>query len=304
MNTNELNNIDFQNSTAENVGRVQKLMIECMSSIGYGSHKQIYMQQLKKKREEFFNNQDVWSFLYTHNGINVKICEEAWRISPKKAWEVLQKIEQHKDLYQQVAKVYREKIIDFSNEYDELFDKNPKRFGDIERSVENIARNIVDVNKNSVNEIASFMPVHWNICGGLISSYMYQKNFIDNADLEEELEGVISGEFSSFEDKNFIGAIKKIIQGYVSSDADLNAIGTLSLILEYTNVTAEDLNDLFKMGLVWNGMASYHTTEEKKQLADSTWAKYQSDCQNKIITQSIEEVSGHSQTIFAPVRKI
>lgn len=302
-----IENYDLKNSSPENILLIQKVMVEAMGSIGWGSDKRPYIQQLKEKREEFFNNQDVWGFLYAHNGINLKICEEAWRISPQKAWEVLQNIETHSQLYQQVGKSYRGTLINFSENYDNLFDKKQKRFHDIEKAVENIARKIVDPEIFSQKELCEFMKTSWLMLGGLMSSYTYKKEFVSDEDLEEELEGVITGEMSPMEvgDKNFKEYLKKLIQGYITSGADAKFVSesSLHLILENEDFGEQDLIELFEIGLVFNKTIGRSVTNQQLKMASTAWEKHQSKQQKIMIEQSIEREVGEIENNMSP-RKI
>jgi len=302
-----IENYDLKNSSPENIQRIQKAMVEAMGSIGWGSDKRAYIQQLKEKREEFFNNQDVWDFLYANNGINLKMCEEAWRISPKKAWEVLQNIETHSELYQQVGKSYRMVMINFSRNYDKMFDEKRKRFNDIEKSVENIARKIVDPEIFPPEDLSNFMGTSWlMLVGSLISSYTYRKEFISDDDLEEELEGVIT-EFSpvEVETENFKQYLKKILQEYIKSGADAKFISasSLPLIIENGEFVEQDFIELFDIGLVWSQDIERSVNSHQFKIVSGAWEKHQSRQQKILIEQSLERENGKVENNTSP-RKI
>ena len=309
MSVDDLDNIDFQNTTPQNIQRVQKMMYECMKHRGGPVQKSEYLKKLQEKREGFYNNPKIWEYLYLNNGVDLQMAQSAWFIGPKKAWEVLQGVERHPEVYNQVAKEYRSQLVSFSREYDELFLKKREKFKKIEEYVENIARNVMDETKNSKEDIHFFIQNDWGYCYNLIQSYMYKKNLISNEFLFDMLDETFSGSIL-FDDKTQCEEyFEKSIQNYIKSGADLNClegpektINILEIIFEGYDLSHQTLYNLFTMGIIWDPSKICDLTTQQKELGDQTWDEYQTLVQKNTINNSIED---QTQTrLNTSVRKI
>lgn len=309
MSMNNLDDIDFQNTTTENVQRVHKMMSECMRHRGGPVQKSEHLKKLQEKREEFYNNPKIWEYLYSNNGVDLQMAQDAWRIGPKKAWEVLQGVEGNLEVYKQVAKEYRTKLRIFSREYDDLFLKKREKFEKIEEYVENIARNVMDENKNSKKDIDFFIQHDWGCCYNLIQSYMYKKSFVSNEFLFDILDETFSGSIL-FDDKTQCEEyLEKSIQNYIKSGVDLNClegpektINILEIIFESYNLSQKALHNLFEIGIQWEPSNIWGLTKQQKELGDQAWSEYQTIVQKNTITRSIED---QTQTrLHASARKI
>lgn len=309
MRTNDWENIDFQNTTPKHVQHVQKIMSECMRGRGGPVKKSEYLKKLQEKREEFYNNQKIWEYLYLNNGVDLQMAQSAWLIGPKKAWEVLQGVERHPEVYNQVAKEYRTNLRMFSREYDELFLKKRDKFEKIEEYVENIARNVTDETKNSKEDIDFFIQHNWMCCYNLIQSYMYKKDFVSSECLVDMLEEALTGSVLFDSKKQCEAYLEKSIKNYIKSGADLNClenqektINILEIVFEVYSLSQETLYNLFETGIQWDPANTWGLTKQQKELGDEAWAEYQTVVQKNTINSSIED---QTQTrLNTSVRKI
>lgn len=308
MSTDSLDDIDFQNTTPENVGRVQKMMHECMKHRGGPVPKSEYLQKIKEKRENFYNNKDVWDFLYANNGFDLQMAQYAWSMGPKKAWEVLQGVEKNPEVYSEVSKEYRSRLRLYSKEYEDLFFEKIEKFEKIEEYVENIARNVMDESKNTQRDIEIFSQNDWRCCHNLIQSYMYKKEFISDHFFTQMLEEALT-ENVMFDSKKQCGRyMEKIIQSYLKSGADLNNldnhdknISVLEIIFESFSLNQETLYNLFKMGIQWDTSKIWGLSAQEKEAGDKAWEEYQTIIQKNTITHAIED---QTQTKSVSVKKI
>lgn len=309
MSTNDLDKIDFQNTTQENIQRVQKMMYECMRHRGGPAQKSEYLKKLQEKREDFYNNQKIWEYLYLNNGVDLKMAQCAWEMGPKKAWEVLQGVEKNSQVYQQVAKEYRKNLRMFSLEYDNLFLKKREKFEKIEEWIEKIARNVMDENKNSKEDIGFFIQHDWICCYNLMQSYMYKKNFVSNECLVDVLEEALIESVLFDNKKQWEAYMEKSVKNYVTSGANLNCledqektVNILEIIFEGYDLNQETLYNLFKMGIKWEPSKIWNLNKKQKESGDEAWNEYQTLVQNNTITRSIED---HTQErLNTSVRKI
>ena len=308
MSTDDLDNIDFKNTTPKNVQRVQKMMSECIRHRGGPVPKSEYLKKLKEKREIFYSNKEIWDFLYSNNGVDLRMAQYAWSIGPKKSWEVLQGVEKNPDIYSQVAKEYRSKLISYSLEYENLFFEKIEKFEKIEEYVENIARNVMDESKNSKRDIEIFSENDWRCCHNLIQSYMYKKEFISDYFFTQMLEEALTENVMFDSQKQCGRYIEKIIKSYLTSGADLNNldnqeknINVLEIVFEVFSPNQETLYNLFKMGIQWDVSRIWGLSKQEEETGNAAWGEYQTVVQKNTIAHAIED---QTQTKPVSVRKI